>query len=126
MYGRLRWKQYPGGERIWYFVCPQEAKIIIEVAKISHEVERQERHTTLTIWVVKITLGALPKSYDPFVQVVLREDELPHFKQNYKNLLFEEAKRRTRFTTSRGIVNHQGKGTFWNILQRPCDESWAK
>lgn len=42
---------------------------------------------------MQITLGALPKSYDPFVQAVLCQDELPQFKKINKKLLLEEARR---------------------------------
>lgn len=43
--------------------------------------------------VVQITLGAPLKSYDPFVQAVLCQDELPHFSKLHRKLLLEEARR---------------------------------
>ena len=48
------------------------------------------------------------------------------FQQTPRKTAPRRCQKRRRATTSPSIVNHQGKATFWNILQRPSVESWTK
>nr|PNR38835.1 hypothetical protein PHYPA_019113 [Physcomitrium patens] len=79
-------------------------------------------------------LGALPKSYDAFVQVVLCQDELPKFEKLCGKLLLEEARREGDGNQNEALsvvkatkhigTFYRGQRTYFQHLKSKNDKRW--
>lgn len=69
--------------------------------------------------VVQITLGAPLKSYDPFVQAVLCQDELPHFNKLHGKLLLEDARREEEPPHHQALSTTRARRHFGTFYKGP-------